>query len=80
MFVLDERHQVHIALAPDDEAALAGVTAGVGCARMSCRSPRSMWRTTCSNPMPRSFLSFAFFASSQSKYVSVIQRCTMCAL
>ncbi len=27
-----------------------------------------MWKTMSSNPMPRSALSFAFFASSQSKY------------
>jgi hypothetical protein len=27
-----------------------------------------MWKTISSNPMPRSVLSFAFFASSQSKY------------
>src|SRR4051794_17423789 len=39
-----------------------------GCSRMSSRSPRSMWKTTSSNPMPRSVLSFAFFASSQAKY------------
>ena len=29
MLVLDERHQVHVVLAPDDEDALAGVTVGV---------------------------------------------------
>ena len=29
MLVFDERHQVHVVLAPDDEDALAGVTAGV---------------------------------------------------
>jgi hypothetical protein len=29
--------------------------------------------------MPRSVLSFAFFASSQSKYFTAIQRNTMCA-
>ena len=29
MLVLHERHQVHVALAPDDEDALAGVTVGV---------------------------------------------------
>jgi hypothetical protein len=33
-----------------------------------------------SNPMPRSDLSFAFFASSQSKYFTVCQRSTTCAL
>jgi hypothetical protein len=68
VLVLHERHQVHVVLAPDDEDALAGVTARFGCSRMSSRSPRSMWKTMSSNPMPRSALSFAFFASSQSKY------------
>ena len=29
MLVLDERHQVHVVLASDDEDALAGVTVGV---------------------------------------------------
>ena len=29
MLVFDERHQVHVVLAPDDEDALAGVTVGV---------------------------------------------------
>ena len=38
-----------------------------------------MWKTMSSNPMPRSALSFAFFASSQSKYFTAIQRSTMCA-
>ena len=30
-----------------------------GCSRMSSRSPRSMWKTMSSNPIPRSALSFA---------------------
>jgi hypothetical protein len=38
-----------------------------------------MWKTMSSNPMPRSALSFAFFASSQSKYFTGIQDITMCA-
>ena len=38
-----------------------------------------MWKTMSSNPMPRSALSFAFFASSQSKYFTDIQGITMCA-
>ena len=29
MLVLDERHQVHVVLAPDDEDAPAGITVGV---------------------------------------------------
>jgi hypothetical protein len=29
VLVFDERHQVHVVLAPDDENALPGVTAGV---------------------------------------------------
>jgi hypothetical protein len=35
---------------------------------------RSMWKTMSSNPMPRSAVNFAFFASSQSKYSTDIQR------
>src|SRR5258706_8791671 len=46
---------------------------------MSSRSPRSMWKTTSSNPIPRSALSFAFFASSQSKYFTDNQLSTTCA-
>ena len=38
-----------------------------------------MWKRNVSNPMPRSALSFAFFASSQSKYFTLIQRSAMCA-
>jgi hypothetical protein len=79
LLVLDERHEVHVVLGLDDEDALPGVTAGVGCARMSSRSARSMWKTMSSNPMPRSALSFAFFASSQSKYFTGTQANTMCA-
>jgi hypothetical protein len=43
-----------------------------GCSRMSSRSPRSMW-TISSNPMPRSVLSFAFFASSQVEVLHRLQ-------
>ena len=71
MLVL-ERHQVHVVLAPDDEDALPRITVGAECSRMSSRLPRSMWNTPSSNPMPRSFLSFAFFASSQAKYFTDI--------
>jgi hypothetical protein len=39
-----------------------------------------MWKTTSSNPMSRSFLSFAFLASSQAKYFTGFQDNTMCAL
>src|SRR2546428_761704 len=35
-----------------------------------------MWKTTSSNPMPRSALSFAFFASSQAKYFTPHQPST----
>ena len=66
--ILDERHQIHIVLSSDDENALAAVRSGFGCSKKSSRSPRSMWKTTSSNPMPRSVLSVAFFASSQPKY------------
>jgi hypothetical protein len=47
--------------------------------QMSSWSPRSMWKTMSSNPMPRSALSFAFFAASQSKYFTDFQGITMCA-
>jgi hypothetical protein len=43
---------------------------------MSSKSPRSMWKTMFSNPMPHSALSFA---SSQSKYFTEFQGITMCA-
>ena len=62
VLVLDEQHEVHIVLASDDEYALAGVTVGFRCSRISSRSPRSMWKTMSSKPIPRSALSFAFFA------------------
>ena len=39
VLVLDERHQVHVVLALDDEDALTGVAFGFGCSRMSSRSP-----------------------------------------
>ena len=68
VLVFDKRYEIDVVLASDDEDALAEVTVGVGCSRMSSRSPRSMWNTTSSNPMPRSFLSFAFFSSSHAKY------------
>jgi hypothetical protein len=29
VLIFDERHEVHVVLAPDDENALAGVTAGI---------------------------------------------------
>ena len=77
MLVLHERDQVHVALASDDEDALAGVTVRVRVFQDVSRSPRSMWKTTSSNPMPRSVLSFAFFASSQSKYFTA-QRVARC--
>jgi hypothetical protein len=77
VLVFDERHQVHVVVAPNCEDALAGVTAGVGW--MASSSPRSMWETTSSNRMPRSARAFAFFASSQSNYFTSIQRSTMCA-
>jgi hypothetical protein len=74
VLILAERHQIQVVLASDDENTLAAVTLGV---RVH-RSPRSMWKTMSSNPMSRSVLSFAFFASSQSKYFTVYQS-GMCA-
>lgn len=41
---------------------------------MSSTSPRSMWNTISSNPMPRSALSFSFFASSHVKYFTAYVR------
>jgi hypothetical protein len=52
VLVFDERHQVHVVLAPDDEDALAGITVGVRVIQNVEQSPRSMWKTTSSNPMP----------------------------
>ena len=77
MLVLNERHQVDVVLAADDEDAPVGVTVGVRVFEDVEQVPRSIWKTTSSNPMPRSALSFAFFASSQAKYftaISVAQR------
>jgi hypothetical protein len=79
LFILDERYEVYLLLARrTTKMRCTGVAAGFGCSRMSSRSPRSMW-TTSSNPRPRSALSFAFFASSPSKYFTVLQRRTTCA-
>ena len=36
------------------------------------RLPQCRWKTTSSNPMPRSALSFAFFASSLAKYFTAL--------
>ena len=38
-----------------------------------------MWNTTSSKPIPRSCLSFAFFASSQAKFFTGFSDITMCA-
>src|SRR4030095_2037995 len=77
VLILDERHQIHVVLSSDDANALAAVTLGVRMLQDIDRSPRPMWKTISSNPMPRSVLSFAFFASSQSKYFTAyrIARC-----
>ena len=56
------RRDVERLIAANDRAGVARTHA------LSSRSPRSMWKTTSSKPMPRSFRSFAFFASSQAKY------------
>jgi hypothetical protein len=67
LLVLDERHQVHVLLALDDDA-LAGVTVRVRVLQDVEQVPTLDVKTMSSNPMPRSALSFAFFASSQAKY------------
>ena len=79
MLILDERHQVHVVLAPDDEDALAGVTLGVRVLQDVEQVASLDVEDESSNPMPRSALSFAFFASSQSKYFTARQKSTMCA-
>jgi hypothetical protein len=52
---------------------VAGVTVGVRVLQDVEQVAALDWKTTSSNPMPRSVLSFAFFASSQSKYFTDIR-------
>jgi hypothetical protein len=56
VFVFDEWHEVHVLLATDHQDALAGVAVGVRMFQDVDKSPRSMWKTMSSNPMPRSTL------------------------
>ncbi len=70
MLILDEWHQEHVVFAPDGEDALAGIAVGVRVLQDVEQSPRSKWKITSSKPMPRSFLSVAFLASSQAKYIA----------
>ena len=72
MLILDQGHQIHVVLASDDEDALAGVPIGVRMLQDVEQVATFMWKTMSSNPMPRSVLSFAFFASSQAKYFTAI--------
>src|SRR5258708_35739145 len=58
VLVLDERHQVHVVLALDDEDALAGVPVGVRAFQDVEQVATLNSKTTSSNPMPRSALSF----------------------
>ena len=67
MLVFDKRYDVNVVLAPDNEHALVAVTVGVPVLENVEQVAALMWKTTSSNPMPRSALSLAFFASSQSK-------------
>ena len=80
MLVLDERHQVHVVVALEDEDALAAVTFGVRVLQDIEQVAALDVADDVLNPVPRSFLSFAFFASTQSKYFTGIQRSTTCAL
>jgi hypothetical protein len=68
VLVLDERHQVHVVLASDYEDALARIPLGVRVFKNIEQVAALDVEDASSNPMPRSFLSFAFFASSQAKY------------
>jgi hypothetical protein len=78
VLVLDERHQVHVVLASDYEDALARIPFGVRVFKNIEQVAALDVEDASSNPMPRSFLSFAFFASSQAKYFR-LQDITMCA-
>jgi hypothetical protein len=64
VLIFDERHQIHVVLAPDDEDALAAVMLGVRVLQ-GYRADRlaRCGRRRSSNPMPRSALSFAFYGS-----------------
>ena len=72
MLVFDERNEVHVVLAADDEDALPGVTVGVRMFQNVDQIATLDVEDDASNPMPRSALSFAFFASSQSKNFTAI--------
>ena len=65
-------------LSPNDKDALAGVTVGVRMFENVEQIAPLDVEDDASNPMPRSALSFAFFASSQSKYFTELW-VTMCA-
>lgn len=74
VLVFDKGHEIDVVVVANDEDALAGVALGIRVFQEESRSPRSMWNTTSSKPMPRSFRSLAFFASTQSKYFTSDQR------
>jgi hypothetical protein len=79
VLVLDERHQVHVVLALDDEDALAGVTVRVRMLQNVEQVETSIWKTMYSNPMLRFDLSFAFFASFPGEVLHSNSHSTTCA-
>jgi hypothetical protein len=79
VLILYERHEVYIVLAPDDEDALAGVAVAVRVFQSVEQVAALDVKDDVLERRCRA-LSFAFFASSQSKNFTRIQRSTMCAL
>jgi hypothetical protein len=70
VLVLDERHQVDVVLARDDDDALPGVTVGVRRLRDVEQVPMLDMEDEVLEPDAALFRSFAFFASSQAKYLA----------
>jgi hypothetical protein len=69
---LDERHEVHVVVALEDEDALAGVTVVVRVLEDVEQVAMFDVEDDLVKPEPRSALSLAFFASSQAKYFAPI--------
>jgi hypothetical protein len=62
LVILDERHEVHVVLASDNGDALAGVAVGVRVFQDVQQVATLDMEHDVLDPMPRSFLTFAFFA------------------
>jgi hypothetical protein len=73
VLVLDERHQVHVILALDDEDALASVPVGVRMFQDVEQVATLDVEDDVLEPDVAIRLSFAFFASSQAKYFTAIR-------